>query len=128
MAFTQQTLFHRYMNADGTPAAGSIEFTLSEAMSNGGITITPGSHISAPLDASGNVSSVANASAAVLTSTQDPGTQSQGVPTWRCDERISGAPVRTWFFELPPGPATVDLQTYMPSNNPLQAGAPIEAG
>ena len=125
MAFTSQLITHKYLNSDLTPASGSIEFSLQIAMSNSGVTLTPGSHISAALDASGNVTGSAGIGVS-LTSTQDAGTISQGTPLWRCDERVTGAPDRTWFFSLPPGPGTVDLESLMPENNPATPG--LEAG
>ena len=121
MAFSEQTVFHRYLEADNlTPCAGTVEFTLSVEMTNGGVTLMAGTGVTAQLDASGNVSQS-------LVSTQDPTTQTQGTPVWRCDERIVGSPVNPWFFVLPPGPGTVDLGTLMPNYNPLNPNSP-EAG
>lgn len=126
MPFTSQLITHRYLNSDLTPASGNIEFSLTISMSNSGVTLTPGSYITASLDASGNVTGSAGVGVS-LTSTQDQGTISQGVPRWKCDERISGCPIRTFYFELPPGPGTIDLETLMPDNN-VEQSTPIEAG
>jgi hypothetical protein len=113
--FTRATVTHTFTNADGTAASGSLEFTLEAAMTNGSVTLVPGTHASAQLDSSGNVSQE-------LASTQDPDTFSQGLAAWRCDERIAGAPVRSYTFAVPSGGVSVDLGTLMPFVNPPEPG------
>lgn len=106
MAFSCQTVTGSFPGQ-----SGSVTFTLTEEISNAGMTLVAGVQRVAALDASGNVS-------AVLTSTLDPGTASQGNPSWRCDERLVGLPETSWFFSLPPGPGTVDLSTLRPQYDP----------
>jgi hypothetical protein len=101
VAFSFATLTHSFVNADGSPASGSVEFTLQQTMTNGSVTMVASTHITAALDASGNMSQV-------LTSTLDPGTFCQGLAVWRADERVAGAPVRSLSFAVPSGGVSVD--------------------
>jgi hypothetical protein len=108
MAFTQTTVTHTFENADGTPASGSLTFTLLARMTNGSTTIVP-AEIPANLDGSGHLSQS-------LTSNQDPTTLPQNVQ-WRVDFRITavGSPVTEAFYiTVPPGPGTVDLGSLLP--------------
>lgn len=109
MAFTTQTITHKFENADGTAASGSIEFTLSGRMTNGTTTIIPAS-ITANLDSNGNLSQA-------LTSNSDAGT----VPTdqqWRVDIRLLGASEEQFWITVPVGPGTTDLGPLL-SQSPL---------
>lgn len=116
MPFTHATISHQFINADGTPASGSLEFTLETALTNGSVTLVTGTHVSASLDASGNVSQQ-------LTSTSDVGTFSQGDALWRCDQRITGQPAPSPFsFAVPSGGVSVDLGTLMPFATPAEVG------
>jgi len=108
MTFTQSLITHTYKNADLTPAAGEVVFTLQQAMSNGGVTLAPASRITTGLDGSGSLSQA-------LTSTEDPDTIPQEpMPFWRVDERIAGASIRTFDISVPSGGASADLGTLMP--------------
>ncbi len=105
MAFSQCTVTHTFENADGTAASGSIEFTLTNIMTNGATTLVPAS-ITANLNGSGQLSQA-------LTSNADTGT----IPTttqWRVDLRILGAQQQTYFITVPTGGGTADLFTLMP--------------
>jgi hypothetical protein len=104
MTFSTATLTHSFVNADGSPASGLVEFTLQQTMTNGSVTMAASTHVTAALDASGNMSQT-------LTSTQDPGTFSQGLAVWRADERVAGAPVRSSSFAVPSGGVSVDYGT-----------------
>lgn len=68
MSFSTATITHTFSNADQTPASGSIEFTLSDLMTNGTGTLVPAS-ITANLNSSGQLSQP-------LTSNVDPATWS----------------------------------------------------
>jgi hypothetical protein len=109
VSFSQTTVTHVFEGADGSAASGSVTFTLTERMTQSGITILP-AEITANLDASGHISQA-------LTSNQDPGTIPQNAQ-WRVDWRISsatGSPVtESFFITVPPGPGTVDLGSLLP--------------
>jgi len=108
VAFTQTTVTHGFVNADGTPASGSLTFSLLGRMTNGTTTIVP-AEITANLDGSGHLSQA-------LTSNEDPGTIPQNVQ-WRVDFRITavGSPVtESFYITVPPGPGTTDLGSLLP--------------
>lgn len=107
MSFSVATITHTFENADGTPASGSIEFTLTTRMTQPGVTILPAS-ITANLSATGELSQA-------LTSNQDPGTI-PGDALWRIDLRLLGAPAEQFFISVPSGGGTIDLATLLPSN------------
>ena len=105
MAFTQSTITHTFLNADQTPASGSVELTLTKRITNGSTTLVPAS-ITANLNVSGQLSQS-------VTSNVDSAT----IPTdsqWRVDLRLLGAPVETFFVTVPVGPGTVDLGSLLP--------------
>lgn len=52
MSFSNTTVTHTFLNADGTPSSGAATFTLSDLMTNGTSSITPG-EITANLNGSG---------------------------------------------------------------------------
>jgi hypothetical protein len=106
VSFTQSTITHTFTNADGTPASGSIEFTLTKMMTNGVNSIVPAS-ITANLDASGDLSQA-------LTSNGDTGTSPTDAQ-WRVDIRILGAQNVTEFIVVPTGGGSIDLATLLPS-------------
>lgn len=109
MAFSACHISHTYLGADLTPAVGSLEWTLEAAMTNDGVTLVPGTSLNVTLDPNGAVSFS-------LTSTEDPDTKTQGTPLWRCDERIVGAPPRTWTCEVPSGGVSIDLAELLPDD------------
>lgn len=96
---------HQYQNADGTPASGTIQFTLNKAITNGNLTIVP-AQVSAQLDATGHLS-------VTLISTQD-GTSVPQDALWRVDERVLGAQARTYEIGVPSGGVAVELGSLMP--------------
>jgi hypothetical protein len=102
MAFTTCTLTHgSFVNPDGTPASGVVELSLSKRMTNGTATIVPGS-VTAALTGAGALS-------VAVVSNADAGT----VPTdaqWRCDLRIAGAEVVTYWLTVP-AEASVDIMS-----------------
>lgn len=106
MAFTAASVTHVFDNADGTPASGQVEFTLTKRIANGGTSIAPNSIVYA-LNSSGSLN-------AVLTSNVDAAT----VPTdsqWRVDIRILGTEIETDFIIVPSGGGSVDLASLLPS-------------
>ena len=107
MAFTQRTLTHTFVNADGTAASGDITFSLTQRMTNTGTTMVP-ANLTANLDASGNLSQA-------LTCNNDAAT----VPTgsqWRVDLRILGDSEESYFISVPTGSGSLDLGSLLPGN------------
>lgn len=106
MAFTTRTITHTFVNADGTPASGSVEFTLTKRMTNGGVTIVP-AKITAPLDTEGKISQSLTVNTDVDTIPQDA--------SWRVDWRIMGSPMpESYFITVAPGEGSVDLGSLLP--------------
>lgn len=108
MSFSSPTISHTFINADGTPASGTVQFTLSKRMTNGSSSYVPAS-ISANLNSSGVLSQA-------VPSNLDPGTY----PTdseWRVDIRIMGCPEEQVVGQVPP------LLTE--TNGSTTAGSPI---
>lgn len=111
MGLTVITVTGRYENADGTPAAGQVEFQLAEPLLDStGHVIVPRTTFPAPLDDTGAFS-------VALFATDDT-TSSPTGDTYRVTERIvgSGTP-NTYSVQIPhsaPG-ATVDLSTIAPA-------------
>lgn len=106
MAFSSAVVTHSFTNADGTPASGSITFTLTGRMTNGTNTIVPAS-ITANLDGSGNLSQA-------LASNLDTGTDPADTQ-WRVDWRVLGAQEETFFIVVPATGGTVDLGSLLPA-------------
>lgn len=105
MSFSTCLITHTFENADGTPASGTIEFTLSKRITNGTTTLVPAS-VTANLNSQGQLSQA-------LTSNVDQGT----VPTdsqWRVDFRILGASPETFFIVVPTGGGSADLGSLLP--------------
>jgi hypothetical protein len=102
MPFTSCTLTHgSFINPDGTPASGTVELSLSKRMTNGTATIVPGS-VTAALSGAGALS-------VAVASNADAGT----TPTdaeWRCDVRIAGAEVVTYWLVVP-AQASADIMS-----------------
>lgn len=105
MAFSQATITHTFENADGTPASGSIEFSLTKRMSQVGQTIVPGS-ITANLNAQGQLAQNLTANTDAATIPQDA--------QWRADFRILGAEEESFWIVVPSGGGTVDLFSLLP--------------
>lgn len=105
MSFTVATITHLFVNADGTPASGAVEFALTKRMSQTGQTIVPGT-LTANLNASGQLSQP-------LTANVDSGTIPQDAQ-WRATLRIIGDPQDTFFITVPSGGGTVDLFSLLP--------------
>ena len=105
MAFTQSTVTHTFLNADQTPASGTITFQLSKRITNGTTSIVP-AEITSNLNVSGQLS-------VALTSNADAAT----TPTdseWLVTFRILGASVEEFAITVPVGPGSVDLGSLLP--------------
>ena len=106
MSFTAASVTHTFENADGTPASGQVEFSLTKRIANSGTSIAPNSVVYT-LSSAGTLT-------AVLTSNVDSAT----VPTdsqWRVDIRILGTELETDFITVPSGGGSVDLGSLLPS-------------
>jgi hypothetical protein len=109
VSFSAATVTHSFENADATAASGSVQFTLTGAMTNGTTTIVPAS-VTANLNNSGVLSQS-------LTSNVDTGTvpAAPSNTQWRVDLRILGAQEESFFIVVPTGGGTVDLFSLIPS-------------
>lgn len=105
MSFSSAVITHSFLNADGTPASGSVTFSLSKAMTNGSTTIVPAT-ITANLSSGGVLSQALTSNADALTQPTDA--------SWRVDIRILGAEIATYFISIPSGGGTIDLGTLLP--------------
>lgn len=107
MAFSYCVVSHTFSNADGTPASGSVEFTLSGRMTQPDTTIMPG-NVTATLNGAGSFSQM-------LASNVDSATVPQ-TTTWRVDIRIAGSEIETFNIVVPTDTASEDLGALLPSN------------
>ena len=105
MSFTSASVTHTFENADGTPASGTIEFSLTKRIANSGTSIAPNS-FSYSLNSSGQLN-------AVLTSNLDAATVPQD-SQWRVDFRVLGTSLETDFIIVPSGGGTFDLGALLP--------------
>lgn len=110
MAFSSVTVTHTYTNLDGTPASGSVEFALTGAMRNGGVTLAASNPLIANLDSSGALS-------VALPATDDPATVPQG-RMYTVTERIAGAREETYTVSVPSASAgqSIDLGSLYPAD------------
>ena len=105
--FSTATISHTFTNPDGTPAAGSLTFQLTQRMTNGTTSVFP-SEITANLNSSGQLS-------VELTANNDTGT----IPTtaqWVVTIRLQGYSYSTeqYVITVPTGGGSVDLGTLLP--------------
>lgn len=111
MSLTQSTIAHTFINADGSPCVGQVEFTLTKGITSGTTTVAPVS-VTAVLDGSGDLSQS-------LVSNLDSGT-SPVDSYWRVDLRLASTQPQTYFIQVPVGSSstpypTVDLGTLLPT-------------
>jgi hypothetical protein len=118
VAFTFSTCTHKWQNADGTPCSGEVVFTLSEAITNGSVTIAP-THVTATLDPTGSISQSLASNLDVGT-VPGPGAANSPFTTWRVDEKIFGAAERTYNVQVPSGGVAFDLSSVMPFQGPQE--------
>ena len=105
MSFSSASVVHSFLNADGTPASGVVEFTLTKRIANSGTSIVPNS-IVCQLSSSG-------ALVAVLTSNLDTATVPQD-SQWRVDFRIQGPTIESDYIVVPTGGGSYDLGALLP--------------
>lgn len=112
--FTNSTVTHKFVNADGTTAAGYLVFTLTERMTNGNKTYEA-TRFEATLDGSGNLSQV-------LVSNIDTDTQPAWpwYARWRVDFHITGSTRETYYIVVPAGGGTVDLFDLIPTQQQVR--------
>ena len=108
MAFTAITVTGTFEAASGAAASGTLTFTLTEAMENGNVVVSPAPIVVA-LDSSGHFSTN-------LFANDDMGTVPAGVQ-YGVTEQIAGAEPRDYFITVPSGlGGTVDISTLMPGD------------
>lgn len=105
MAFTPVTVEGTFKSSAGQSAAGTLTFTLTQAMVNGGVSVPP-SPIIATLDGSGHFSTV-------LYANDDEATVPQGVQ-YGVTEQVTGAQPRDYFILVSHATTPVDLSTLTP--------------
>jgi hypothetical protein len=106
VAFSTCTITHNFNNPDGTPASGSVVFSLSKRMTNGTTSIMPGVTVTSALNGSGALSQS-------LYANNDAGTNPTDAQ-WRVDIRIGVEDDGPYFIQVPTGGGTVDLGTLLP--------------
>lgn len=98
MSFTTPTITHTFQSPPGTPAVGTVEFSLLGWMTNGTLSLIPPMIQTYALDSSGNLS-VSN-----LPANLDPDTQP--APPWnsiyRVDIDLVGAQAQSFVVTIPP--------------------------
>jgi hypothetical protein len=101
----QATITHTFLNADGSVAAGTVTFKLTDRISNGVDDVEP-TVITAALNGSGAIS-------VQLYSNQDAGT----VPPdtyWQAFIRVSSLPPENFRITVPTGGGSIDLYQLLP--------------
>lgn len=91
MAFTQVTVSQDYTLADGTEPSGTVTFTPTAAMANGGVAV-PAAPVVARLNSGGAIS-------ITLDANTDPATEPSGT-AYKVDELINGIP-RSYTVRVP---------------------------
>lgn len=102
--FTKRTVFGTYLQIDGTPRRGYIEFSPSTTIVRRGDAIIPVSLQTAVLDAAGHFSIDLNVT--------DDDTWIPNTWVWSVDEKMAGGKV--WNMELPTGASPLDISTIIP--------------
>jgi hypothetical protein len=105
MAFTPVTVTGSYESESGATAAGTVTFTLTQAMQNADQIVTP-TPITVTLDGTGHFSTV-------LLANDDTGTTPPGV-CYGVTEQITGGQQRDYFIVVSHATSPVDLSTLMP--------------
>jgi hypothetical protein len=103
--FTQVTLTGTFQEPAGGPAAGTLTFTLTQAMANADVTIPP-KPITATLDENGRFR-------VVLFANDDEDTVPQGVQ-YGVTEQVTGAQPRDYFILVSHTEGAVDISTLTP--------------
>jgi hypothetical protein len=105
LEFTEITVTGSFVTQAGRPAAGTVTFTLTQAMSNGDVTV-PADPITVNLDSEGQFSTI-------LLANDDPGTTPQGVQ-YGVTEQVTGAQPRDYFILVSRSTNPVSLSSLMP--------------
>lgn len=110
MAIPTRPVFAVYLNPDGTPKHGYVEFTLTSETSVSNTAIIPVGTIRAELDSTGRID-------ADLLVTDDPSVAPAGL-IWSVEEKIENGNV--WYVAVPQGDGSpVDLTTlFVPGLRP----------
>ncbi|GAC1373745.1 MAG: hypothetical protein NVSMB4_00660 [Acidimicrobiales bacterium] len=109
MAFTAVTVTGTYQREDGTPASGTVTFTLTAPIRDNVTNVTRiPVDIVATLNASGAISQI-------VTANDDPTTLPTGTG-YMVVERISGASNRLYTVIVPRAGGTVDISTLAPTS------------
>lgn len=106
MSFTPVEVAGTFHTQTGQPSAGTITFTLTQAMENGNVVVPP-EPVTVTLDSSGHF-------ATSLLANDDPETVPQGVQ-YGVTEQITGAQPRDYFIQLSRSTSPVDISTLVPS-------------
>lgn len=105
MSFTSVTLTGSFQSGAGEPLAGTLTFTLTQAMANSNVVVSPGP-VEITLDDNGSFS-------IELLANDDPATVPQGV-LYGVTEQVSGAQPRDYAILLSHATSPVDISTLMP--------------
>lgn len=108
MAFTLVTVTHTFTTASGSPASGTVEFSLSKRMTNSGVSIMPGAPVTATLDENGALSQQLAANTDTDTNPMDA--------QWRVDIRIGPEDDGPYWIVVPSTSSTVDLGALLPTH------------
>lgn len=100
-ALPTRHVFAVYLNPDGTPKTGYVEFSLTTDINISNVAIIPVATVRASLDKNGRID-------ADLITSNDPQVQPQGL-MWCVDEKIENGNV--WYVNIPTGSTPIDLTT-----------------
>ena len=108
MALTTCQITHTFKNSDGSAGSGSVDFKLSKRITNGTVSVLPGTVINVPLDGTGAISAslYSNADTATIP------TDSQYLVTFR----LAGASEEEFAIVVPATAGPVDLGSLLPQN------------
>lgn len=110
MSLTVQTITHTFLNADTTPASGTVSFRLSKRMTNGNTTVIP-TTVVATLNASGQLSQALYANTDATTFPGD----AQWIVTIRLLGPDGSHPEEYAITVPSTGGPTIDLGTLLPT-------------
>lgn len=108
MGLTTCVVTHTFKNSDGSAGSGSVDFLLSKRVTNGSVSVLPGTVINVTLDNTGAISASLYSNSDALTIPTD----SQYLVTFR----LAGASQEQFAITVPVGPGPVDLGSLLPQN------------
>lgn len=106
MSFTSVTVVGTFHDQTGSPASGTLTFTLTQPMQNGDVIVDP-QPVVVTLDSSGHFSTV-------LLANDDSATTPVSVQ-YGVTETLAGAQPRDYFVVVSQATSPVDLSTLMPA-------------